>query len=49
VAKGAFAAGQYSIGWDGRDAAGNASAPGLYFVRLKTDQGTFQNRLVRLN
>lgn len=49
VAKGPFTAGQYSLAWDGRDGAGNPAAPGLYFVRLKTNEGTFQNRMVRLN
>lgn len=49
VARGPFTAGQYSLAWDGRDAAGNPAAPGLYFVRLKTGEGTFQKRMVRLN
>lgn len=49
VTSGLLAAGTYSVAWDGRDASGHSAAPGLYFVRLKTDQGTYEHRIVRLN
>ncbi len=34
LADGAFAAGEQVVRWDGRDDAGRAMAPGLYFARL---------------
>jgi hypothetical protein len=49
VTRGALPAGTYSIHWDGRDAAGNSAAPGLYFVRLQAGEALFQQRIVRLN
>ena len=49
VASGAYGPGVYSIAWDGRDASGGSAAPGLYFVRLKTDDATFERRIIRLN
>jgi len=33
--------GLYQVSWDGRDAAGQPARPGLYFVRLVTDEARF--------
>jgi len=49
VASGPYGAGVYSIAWDGRDASGGSAAPGLYFVRLKTNDATLERRIIRLN
>jgi len=49
VASGPYRPGRYSIAWDGRDASGGSAAPGLYFVRLKTNDITLERRIVRLN
>ena len=48
VADGTYEAGGHLLSWDGRDAAGHASAPGLYFVHLRTAEGLRTSRLVRL-
>jgi beta-lactamase superfamily II metal-dependent hydrolase len=42
------AAGEHSLGWDGRGPRGEAGA-GLYFVRLTTPWGSRTQRLVRLD
>lgn len=49
LASGALGAGVYAPEWDGRDASGGRAAPGLYFVRLKTADATYERRLVRLD
>ena len=49
VASGPYGPGTYSIPWDGRDASGGSAAPGLYFVRLRTNDATLERRIVRLN
>jgi len=49
VAHGGYGPGVHSVAWDGRDASGGRAAPGLYFVRLKTGEATFQRRIIRLN
>lgn len=49
VASGPYGPGRYSIAWDGRDASGGSAAPGLYFVRLKTNDATLERRIIRLN
>mgnify|MGYP002388417185 CR=1 FL=1 len=41
-------AGQYQIGWDGRDEAGSLVPAGVYYARLVTQQGTFNRSLVYL-
>lgn len=46
LAGGEHAAGEHTARWDGRDEAGRASAPGLYFVRLVTPEGVRSARLV---
>jgi len=38
--------GQYQVNWDGRDGAGQAVRPGMYFARLTTPEGRFTRRLV---
>jgi hypothetical protein len=42
------AAGEQSVDWDGRDAAGRALASGIYLARLETAAGTASRRLVLL-
>ncbi|MEO5616803.1 MAG: alpha amylase C-terminal domain-containing protein [Candidatus Eisenbacteria bacterium] len=46
LANGEYAAGEHVARWDGRDDSGQASAPGLYFVRLASSQGVRSTRLV---
>jgi hypothetical protein len=41
-------AGWFTLAWDARDAQGNAAAPGLYFVRVRTAGGERMKRLVVL-
>ena len=41
-------AGEQRVLWDGRDASGQAVAPGVYFARLWTPQGARLTRVVRL-
>lgn len=41
-----MAPGQYSIEWDGRDAAGRLAAPGVYLARMVVGADKFQRRLV---
>jgi len=36
LASGPFGAGEHTLVWDGRDATGGATAPGVYFVRLQS-------------
>jgi phosphodiesterase/alkaline phosphatase D-like protein len=40
--------GEYEETWDGRDAGGHATAAGVYYVRLVTDQGPFVRRVTYL-
>ena len=42
------AAGWRDVTWDGRDQRGRPVAPGAYFYRLQTEDGTRVRRLVRL-
>ena len=44
LAAGEYAAGPQSIGWDGRDQAGERVAPGIYHARLVTAQGSLTRR-----
>jgi probable HAF family extracellular repeat protein len=46
LAAGWFAAGEQSVAWDGRDDRGARLAPGAYFARLSTEQGTLARRFV---
>jgi len=41
-------AGEYEVMWNGRDDAGHATAAGVYYVRLVTDQGRFVRRVTYL-
>jgi len=40
LASGSFAAGEHGPPWDGRDGDGRALPNGVYFARLRLDQGT---------
>jgi hypothetical protein len=42
----ALAAGEHGARWDGSSAAGVQALPGLYLVRVATDQGTRTGRLI---
>jgi len=48
VANGVYESGDHLLAWDGRDDSGHLSAPGLYFVQLRTSEGLRSARLVRL-
>jgi len=43
-----FEAGAQSLRWDGRGNGGRTAGPGVYFVRVKTDQQTWNRTIVRL-
>jgi flagellar hook assembly protein FlgD len=43
-----YAAGRYSVIWNGRDAAGSQVASGVYFYRLTSDQGIRQAKMTLL-
>jgi hypothetical protein len=42
-------AGRYSPVWDGRDAAGVAVTPGVYFVRLEAGRFSAARKVVRVD
>jgi hypothetical protein len=48
LASGVFGAGVHSLRWDGAMAAGQPSAPGVYFARLKLGGESFKERTVVL-
>ncbi len=48
LADGPMSAGTKSFAWDGADAAGRATASGLFFARLETDGRMLTRRLVRV-
>ncbi len=48
LASGAFTAGAHELVWDGRDAAGRITAPGVYFVRVEAANATRVTRVTRL-
>lgn len=48
LAKGVQDAGQYQIMWDGTDAQGSLTKPGMYYVRFETD-GVRRSRVVSVN
>jgi len=41
-------AGRHRAAWDGRDDRGRAAAPGVYFARLVTDEGTLSRKMAFL-
>jgi flagellar hook assembly protein FlgD len=43
---GTWTTGVHRITWDGAGRDGHRAAPGLYFVRVRTDAGTLVRRLV---
>jgi hypothetical protein len=45
---GSRAAGAHRARWDGRTATGGPAAPGVYLVRLQTEEGSETRRIVRL-
>lgn len=49
VAEGPLPSGQHRLAWDGRDSAGRAAGPGVYFVQLRTGTGQSGRKLVLLN
>lgn len=42
-------AGQHQVRWDGRSTAGGAAADGIYFVHLRTKQGTSTRKVLLKN
>jgi hypothetical protein len=48
IAERVLAAGEGSVAWDGRDAAGQAMPAGVYFVRLEAANGVATQRVVKL-
>lgn len=48
LARGALTPGRHEITWDGRDDGGRRAAPGLYFVRGRAGDRSFERRIVRL-
>jgi len=43
---GGFGAGEHGPRWDGRDSAGSIVPNGVYFARLRLDEGTETRRIV---
>jgi hypothetical protein len=48
LAQGTYAAGDYSLTWDGTDGGGSAAAPGVYFVRCASAEDRQVRRMVLL-
>ncbi len=48
LARATLGAGAHAIAWDGRDAAGRATTPGLYWVRLAAGGQSVTRRLARI-
>lgn len=48
LARGRWSAGRHAVTWDGRDAAGRETAPGLYFVQLRHGGAQRVRRVVRV-
>lgn len=49
LASGSRGAGSYEAAWNGRDNGGRPVAPGIYYARLQTQQGSFTRTLTLLN
>ncbi len=48
LAEGRFEPGERTLAWDGRDAAGNATAPGIYFLSAQVGDEQARLRLARV-
>jgi flagellar hook assembly protein FlgD len=48
LAREAYPSGQHSLGWDGRDVAGNPVPAGVYFIKLKVVGGKSYFRKILL-
>lgn len=48
LARDSFEAGDHRLRWDGRGDRGEETAAGVYFVKLRTEQGSSTQKLVRL-
>ncbi len=46
LARPSLPGGYHQVEWDGRTDGGVAAAPGVYFVRMETNRGAFQRRIV---
>ena len=46
---GALSAGTHEVRWNGRTGGGGVAPSGMYFYRLRTDEGTSTRRLVLEN
>ncbi len=45
---GTLAAGEHRVTWDGKDARGEATGSGIYFVRLKSGSAALESKLIKL-
>jgi hypothetical protein len=43
-----FESGETTLRWDGRNRSGAPTGPGVYFVRVKTPQQTWNRAVIRL-
>ena len=48
LARDSFEAGDHRLRWDGRGDGGEQTSAGVYFVKLRTEQGSSTQKLVRL-
>ncbi len=48
LAQGYWERGVHELSWDGRDEAGRSSASGVYFVQLRTREGTYGSKAILL-
>ena len=48
VLSGLQEAGEHTVAWDGRDPNGRPVPAGIYFYRLRTDEGTRTRKLIRI-
>ena len=46
VWQGRLQAGPHTFPWDGRDDGGRAAAPGIYFARLRTEEGVSTTKMI---
>jgi hypothetical protein len=49
VRQGRLAAGRHTLAWNGRDAAGQPLAPGVYLARVSGAERSSTTRFVRVN